>query len=919
MKPWALVLLVAASNAAGAPPPDRGALAFTSLPDARFHFTGLVGNRVDANVDEWLLRAPQANPGMLEMFRMRDRAPVPQLVPWAGEFIGKYLVSAISSLPLTEDPRLSQQISNVVAAFIATQAEDGYLGSFPKDARLLKNWDLWGHYHALCALLLWHERTGDPAALAAARKAADLVCSTYLDTSRRVIQAGDHEMNMSILTGLVMVYRATGETRYLRMAHEVEKDWEATGDYLRAGLDGREFYESPRPRWESLHNLQGLLELWRATGEQRYRQAFTHHWRSIRRCDRRNTGGFSSGEQATGNPYAPSAIETCCTVAWMALTLDYLKLTGDPRAADDLELATCNAGLGAQHPSGRWCTYNTPMDGVREASAHTIVFQARAGTPELNCCSVNGPRVPGLLSQWALMSSPDGLVLNTWFPGAFIATVNDQKLGLTLDRDYPNAVSQRVKVTAAPDREWTLHARIPAWSTHTRIKATFGDAPSSARAGTYLAIRRHWRPGDEIEFEFDANLRPVMGAHEMGGKASLYRGPVLLAWDQAFNSFDENAIPALNLARLREATVEPVPQSTALRPAPWVQVNLSTDRGGAVHLVDFATAGALGTHYRTWLAVTNPPPPPALTRLPRDGESLPPGPVLFQWRGPRRDPDVTYQVETATNDMFTTALLATNVGTSTRATLDLAAAPKTGSRELWWRVVTRNSYGETIPDTPAARFTLDAGAPAQRRPHELKPGPNGEVILHHLRVDQPPTFGELVRTNATIRDSDGVTLNGQDQLLDYALSEWPEEDFTVAVRVRINQMPTSRIGQIFSAWAAGMDDPLRLVVDRDRVFARVEAGSVLATPGVEVKVGEWHLFAAVKRGSTLTLFCDGQSVGSTPVPQFTTTTARDCALGGNPHFGGNECLAATFAEFGLWTRALSQEEMERFAWDQPGK
>lgn len=133
------------------------------------------------------------------------------------------------------------------------------------------------------------------------------------------------------------------------MAREVEKDWERAGDYLRAGLDGREYFQSPRPRWASLHDLQGLFDLWRITGDGKYRDAFIHHWRSIRRWDRRNTGAFSSGEQATGNPYAPTAIETCCTVAWIALTVDYLKLTGDPRAVGDLELATLNGGLGAQH------------------------------------------------------------------------------------------------------------------------------------------------------------------------------------------------------------------------------------------------------------------------------------------------------------------------------------------------------------------------------------------------------------------------------------------------------------------------------------------------------------------------------------------------------------------------------------------
>jgi hypothetical protein len=35
----------------------------------------------------WLLRVPQANPGMSEMFRVLGRQPVPQLVPWAGEFV----------------------------------------------------------------------------------------------------------------------------------------------------------------------------------------------------------------------------------------------------------------------------------------------------------------------------------------------------------------------------------------------------------------------------------------------------------------------------------------------------------------------------------------------------------------------------------------------------------------------------------------------------------------------------------------------------------------------------------------------------------------------------------------------------------------------------------------------------------------
>src|SRR5205085_11278708 len=214
--------------------------------------------------------------------------------------------------------------------------------------------------------------------------------------------------------------------------------------------------------------------------------------------DRRNSGAFSSAEQATGDPYAETVVETCCTTAWTAITLDMLRLTADARVADELELSTWNAVAAAQHPSGRWWTYNTPMDGVREAYAHAIVFQARAGTPELNCCSVNGPRVLGSLSEWAVMSANDGIVINNYLPGTFTLPGGKREIQLVMDRDYPRAGSQRVRVAKLGNKNerWTLRLRIPAWSENTRIQANFRDAPAHATPGSFLEIRRRWKPGD---------------------------------------------------------------------------------------------------------------------------------------------------------------------------------------------------------------------------------------------------------------------------------------------------------------------------------------------------------------------------------------------------------------------------------------
>ena len=47
-----------------------------------------------------------------------------------------------------------------------------------------------------------------------------------------------------------------------------------------------------------------------------------------------------------------------------------------------------------------------------------------AGTPELNCCSVNGPRSLGMLAEWVLMRAPDGFALNYYGPSVLGAALS---------------------------------------------------------------------------------------------------------------------------------------------------------------------------------------------------------------------------------------------------------------------------------------------------------------------------------------------------------------------------------------------------------------------------------------------------------------------------------------------------------------
>jgi uncharacterized protein len=578
---------------------------------AHFDVQGLVGERLAANRARWLLVAPDANPGMLQMFRDRDRQPVRDLVPWAGEFAGKYLTSAVLCLRLTDDPELREYVARFVRQLLAAQDEDGYLGVFPREYRLagrsvkpdgtpMRTWDAWNHYHCLLGLLLWHQQTGDAEALRACRRAADLICRLFLDTDRRLVETGSEEMNLAPIHVFCLLYRQTGEARYLRMARAIEADFEQppAGDYVRTALAGVPFHETPKPRWESLHDIQGIAELYFITGDTRYRDAFEHIWWSILEHDRHNTGGFSSGEKAQGNPYHPGAIETCCSIAWIALSIDMLRLTGLSVAADEIELSTFNAVLGAQSPTGRWWTYDTPMDGVRQASHHSIVFQSRPGTPELNCCAVNGPRGLGMLSEWAVMTDGRDIFLNDYTPGTIrLALPGGNSLQLTKETRYP--ADGRIVIQIDPDQPGAspLHLRVPYWSRKTRLQVN-GTPVDGVVPGTYCRLERHWSRGDRLELILDFQPRLWVGEREATGKASIYRGPLLLAYDPRFNTIDPEDLPMLNPAAV-DAMRPSQGEGESGTPA-HLMMRLPTARGDLM-LCDFASAGAAGNPYRTWL------------------------------------------------------------------------------------------------------------------------------------------------------------------------------------------------------------------------------------------------------------------------------------------------------------------------------
>jgi hypothetical protein len=331
----------------------------------------------------------------------------------------------------------------------------------------------------------------------------------------------------------------------------------------------------------------------------------------------------------------------------------------------------------------------------------------------------------------------------------------------------------------------------------------------------------------------------------------------------------------------------------------------------------------LGTRYRSWLAAEDPPPPPVVTRAPADGASITTAKSWFKWTTKTNSFLSDYRLVVAETPDFSRPLIEISGIKQNRFALDAAQKQRLAPGHWqYWKILSRNASGETDGVRPPARFKLDPAlaATANDLSNGSAEGPGGVLVKAALRGSPQAEFGQLKRESGfqSAVGPDGqpghaTELNGQNQMLIYDLEEFPDENYSMAVWVRFTQFPENHLGQIFSAWAAPLDDPLRVCINKGKLFARIEAQQGFSTKGVTIEVGRWYHLAAVKSDGQLILYVDGKVRETATAPQFIASAAKSLALGGNPNFSGNEFLAAQFADFAFCGRALTAEEVASLA------
>ncbi|MCX6872856.1 MAG: glycoside hydrolase family 127 protein [Verrucomicrobia bacterium] len=587
---------------AAVPVPDKVPCAVADKQDFqqpdRVHLTGWIGSRIEANERNRLVKMDPNR--LLISYRKR-----PGGQEWDGEHVGKWLHAATLAWVYTGDPELREKLDYTATELVKCQLADGYLGTYTDNNRWT-DWDVWAHKYSLLGLVTYIRHTGNMEVLPACRKLADLLCKTFGDEpGKRDLVAG-HHVGMapgSVLEPMVLLYRLTGEPRYLDFAKYVLRAYEQpNGPKIVSRLLELKRVDKVGngKAYEMLSCINGILEMYRTTGDPKLLEACRNAWQDI--VDKRLyiTGGASYGEIFHDDfdlPNVNNVGETCVTTTWLQFNAQLLRLTGEARFAEQLERVVLNQLLGAQKPDGSAWGYYVQMEGTKPYR----------GSIDGHCCLSSGPRGVALIPTFASSVDADGVVVNLYDAGTAKLTLRDGKpVMLTTETIYPSDGKIVITVDTGSAAPFTFKARIPAWCRESTVKLNGKAVDVRIGDDGYAAIKRTWAKGDKVELNIKLEPRVIAGDHKNEGKAAVMYGPLVLAADEALPGTNGLQLNAVSMSTdLTVLAIAPEPAPDTLKSWPHAQVfRLNAVTRGVpkeIRLIPFADAGSLGENYKVWL------------------------------------------------------------------------------------------------------------------------------------------------------------------------------------------------------------------------------------------------------------------------------------------------------------------------------
>jgi uncharacterized protein len=457
----------------------------------------------------------------------------------------KWVEAAAWSLQDRPDPALEAIIDSYVDEILAVQEPSGYLNTYFQDDRrkdrfqkMPSGHELYCLGHMLQAGIAYYRATGKSKLMNGGMKFADYLATDFGPAPKPPILTGHPELELA----LVELYRTTGKKSYLELAgyllSGVERDRLKLTDsqvaYMFSGVPftSRTKYEGHAVR--AMYASTGASDYWLETGDPKYLETLNRLWADLTTSKMFITGGVgsrSSGE-AFGEPYElpnrEAYTESCAAIGNLIFNQRLLAGSGDAKYADVMERALYNGINSGMSVSGTLYCYRNPLATDGE--------QIRNEWYDVTCCPPNIQRTLAALTGYFYSTSRDGLWVHFY---------DGNNLDWHLESGMPLKVSMRsgmpwqgdaeLLLDPAHAAEFTLHLRIPSWSTETKVLVNGQPAGVTAQPNTYLALTRTWKPGDRVSLQFDMRPKLVRANERISenhGKAAVQRGPLVYCLEQ---------------------------------------------------------------------------------------------------------------------------------------------------------------------------------------------------------------------------------------------------------------------------------------------------------------------------------------------------------------------------------------------------
>ncbi|WP_329544815.1 glycoside hydrolase family 127 protein [Streptomyces sp. NBC_01356] len=281
----------------------------------------------------------------------------------------------------------------------------------------------------------------------------------------------------------------------------------------------------------------GLLRLYDATGEQRYLSAAKNFWGMVVPVRMYGIGGTSTAEfwKARGvvaGTISDTNAESCCAYNMLKLSRMLFFHEQDPKYLDYYERALYNQVLGskqdkadAEKPLVTYFIGLTP--------GHVRDYTPKQGT---TCCEGTGMESATKYQDSVYFKAADGgaLYVNLYSP----TTLNWSEKGVTVTQttDYPREQGSTITIGGG-SAAFALRLRVPSWATAGfRVTVNGGAVSGTPVAGSYFTVSRTWRGGDVVRVSVPFRLR-VEKALDDPSLQTLFYGPVNLVARNAGTSF----------------------------------------------------------------------------------------------------------------------------------------------------------------------------------------------------------------------------------------------------------------------------------------------------------------------------------------------------------------------------------------------